>query len=109
MKAITTTILVVAALCAGAPVAGAQNSTPTPQVSPSPSNIDKGVLPTKPSGAEAPRAAAGIHSRIAGNGKYCKTRSVHGTLHCAYASLSDCKKHNKASALRCMANPNNPT
>lgn len=109
MKAITATTLVIAALFAGAPVAGAQNSTPTPKVSPSPSNIDKGVLPTKPSGAEAPHAAAGIHSPVAGNEKYCKAHSVHGTFHCVYASLSDCQKHNKASALRCMANPNNPT
>jgi hypothetical protein len=105
MKAFTVTALVLTALFA-APVAGAQNGTPTPKVSPSPSNVNKGVLPTTPSGAEAPPAAAGIHSRVAGNGKYCDRRSANGTLHCIFASLTDCQKYNKANNLRCMANPN---
>lgn len=105
MKVPTATTLMVAALFIGVPVASAQNSTPTPKVSPSPSNINKGVLPTKPSGAEAPRTAARTHSRIAGGGKYCKRDHAGGPLHCLYASMTACQKHNKASGFRCMANP----
>jgi hypothetical protein len=88
MKAITATTLVIDAVFAGAPVAGAQNSTPTPKVLPSPSNIDKGVLPTKPSGAEARRSnviayvlwPTGFVDQMLGNCVGARTTTIVPTL-----------------------------
>jgi hypothetical protein len=80
---VLTAIAIAAALLTSASVATAQNTTPTTEVSPSPSNINKGMC--------GPQATA--------------TMAANGPLSCNYASLSDCQKHNKSSSLHCVANP----
>jgi len=103
MKAFTAVALA-AALLTSATIASAQNAAPTTKVSPSPSNINKSNRPTVPSGAEAPGAVAGQHARVVGHGKFCKPMA-NGALSCHYASMDLCAKHNKASNLKCVANP----
>ncbi len=46
---------------------------------------------------------------VAGKGKYCKESPVAGYLDCFYASSDACKRHNKSTTLRCVANPNSGT
>jgi hypothetical protein len=92
-----------ATLLGGVSVGLAQNA-PTAKVPASPNSIDKGQFHSS-SGAESRSAATGQPARIAGTGKYCTEASANGPLHCAYASMASCKKHNGASSLRCVANP----
>jgi len=64
-------------------------SAPTPQ----PSARNDGTL-----------QSASVH--VAGRGKYCKESALSANLDCFYASLDACKKHNKSTNVRCVANPN---
>ncbi len=95
------TIAIAAALVASATMAGAQNTTPTTKVTPSPSNINRSNLPTAQFGAQAPLTAVNRHARITGTGKFCRPIAANGRLSCHYASMDACEKQNKSNNLKC--------
>ena len=95
---------VVAALLGSVVIAQAQNA-PTSKEPLSPGNINNGTEPGLQSGNESHAAAPGSGVRVRGTGKFCKEMSASGPLDCVYASMSDCKKHNTANNLECVANP----
>jgi hypothetical protein len=99
-----TTMAVVASLLGGVIIAQAQNA-PTSKEPVSPGNINKGTEPGSQSGSESHAAATGSGVRISGTKKFCKETSANGPLECVYASMSACKKHNKANNFDCVANP----
>jgi hypothetical protein len=101
---IITTMAVVASLLGSVIIAQAQNA-PTSKEPLSPANINKGTEPGSQSGNESHAAAIGRGARISGTGKFCSENSANGPLDCVYASMSACKKHNKANNLECVANP----
>ena len=101
---IVATMAVVASLLGSVVIAQGQNA-PTSKEPVSPGNINKGTEPGSQSGSESHAAATGSGVRVRGTGKFCKEMSASGPLDCVYASMSDCKKHNTANNLECVANP----
>ena len=102
MKILTITVAA-AALLTSLTLANAQNA-PTSTTNPSPNTINKGTLPTTPSGSESQPAANRAPAKIVGKNKFC-TQSSAGVLHCQFASMSACQKQGMQGNLRCVANP----
>jgi hypothetical protein len=100
MKIVTITA---AALLAGLTFANAQNAPTT--TNPAPSSINKGALPSTPSGSQSQQAGASrAPAKIVGKSKFC-SQSSSGMLNCRFASMSACQKKEANSNLRCFANP----
>ena len=108
-----TTLVAAAALIGGITVANAQHAqTTTPN--PSPNAINKGSLPTKPSGSEAKGAANTGSGKMAsrqttGSSKFCVETTPGGSLNCKYASMSACEKYGEPNDRKCFPNPNTGT
>jgi hypothetical protein len=102
MKILTISTTAVA-LVAGLTLANAQHA-PTNTTNPSPNSINKGTLPTNPSGSESKPVANGAPAKIIGKSKFC-TQSSSGALDCKFASMSACQKTGMHGNLHCVANP----